>query len=114
MRLSEKKKERIDAFLREVNQRIMRVPPTSETEVRQVVRGTGNSRRCPWRPCYSRVLEAYSHCLEAQLRMQSIMCSFIDLANTVCLAVVIFLGHISEQNPARTELTFKCTDKYIN
>lgn len=33
VRLSEKKKERIDAFLREVNQRIMRVPPTSETEL---------------------------------------------------------------------------------
>ncbi|XP_045145137.1 nucleolar protein 6 isoform X2 [Echinops telfairi] len=31
--LSEKKKERIDAFLREVNQRILRVPSTSETEL---------------------------------------------------------------------------------
>ncbi|ELR51092.1 Nucleolar protein 6 [Bos mutus] len=33
VRLSEKKKERIDAFLREVNQRIMRVPSTPETEL---------------------------------------------------------------------------------
>ncbi|KAB1252201.1 Nucleolar protein 6 [Camelus dromedarius] len=32
VKLSEKKKERIDAFLREVNQRIMRVPSTPETE----------------------------------------------------------------------------------
>ncbi|XP_005853145.2 PREDICTED: nucleolar protein 6 [Myotis brandtii] len=37
VRLSEKKKERIDAFLRDVNQRIMRVPSTPETEVRPVV-----------------------------------------------------------------------------
>ncbi|XP_072815347.1 nucleolar protein 6 isoform X2 [Vicugna pacos] len=33
VQLSEKKKERIDAFLREVNQRIMRVPSTPETEL---------------------------------------------------------------------------------
>ncbi|KAF6126051.1 nucleolar protein 6 [Phyllostomus discolor] len=33
VRLSEKKKERIDAFLRDVNQRIMRVPSTPETEL---------------------------------------------------------------------------------
>lgn len=33
VRLSEKKKERIDAFLRKVNQRIMRVPSTPETEL---------------------------------------------------------------------------------
>ncbi|XP_039731492.1 nucleolar protein 6 [Pteropus medius] len=33
VRLSEKKKERIDAFLQEVNQRIMRVPSTPETEL---------------------------------------------------------------------------------
>ncbi|XP_058157972.1 nucleolar protein 6 isoform X2 [Dasypus novemcinctus] len=33
VRLSEKKKERIDAFLREVNQRILRVPSTPETEL---------------------------------------------------------------------------------
>ncbi|XP_037654304.1 nucleolar protein 6 [Choloepus didactylus] len=33
VRLSEKKKERIDAFLQEVNQRILRVPSTPETEL---------------------------------------------------------------------------------
>lgn len=33
VRLSEKKKERIDAFLREIKQRIMRVPSTPETEL---------------------------------------------------------------------------------
>nr|XP_019589881.1 PREDICTED: nucleolar protein 6 isoform X2 [Rhinolophus sinicus] len=33
VKLSEKKKERIDAFLREINQRIMRVPSTPETEL---------------------------------------------------------------------------------
>uniref|UniRef100_A0A8C3XAI9 Nucleolar protein 6 n=1 Tax=Catagonus wagneri TaxID=51154 RepID=A0A8C3XAI9_9CETA len=33
VRLSEKKKERIDTFLREVNQRIMRVPSTPEMEL---------------------------------------------------------------------------------
>lgn len=33
VKLSEKKKERIDAFLRELNQRIMRVPSTPETEL---------------------------------------------------------------------------------
>ncbi|XP_029059010.1 nucleolar protein 6 isoform X3 [Monodon monoceros] len=33
VRLSEKKKERIDAFLQKVNQRIMRVPSTPETEL---------------------------------------------------------------------------------
>ncbi|KAM6170327.1 nucleolar protein 6 isoform 2-T2 [Rhynchocyon petersi] len=33
VKLSEKKKERIDVFLREVNQRILRVPSTSETEL---------------------------------------------------------------------------------
>ncbi|XP_004372388.1 nucleolar protein 6 isoform X1 [Trichechus manatus latirostris] len=33
VRLSEKKKERIDAFLREVNQRILRVPSIPETEL---------------------------------------------------------------------------------
>ncbi|XP_036891791.1 nucleolar protein 6 [Sturnira hondurensis] len=33
VRLSEKKKERIDAFLRDVNHRIMRVPSTPETEL---------------------------------------------------------------------------------
>ena len=53
MRLSEKKKERIDAFLREVNQRIMRVPSTPETEVSQVVEGTGKPRKGPQGPCYS-------------------------------------------------------------
>lgn len=41
VRLSEKKKERIDAFLKEVNQRIRRVPSVTETEVRRVVWGTG-------------------------------------------------------------------------
>lgn len=41
MRLSEKKKERIDAFLKEVNQRIQRVPSVPETEVRRVAWGTG-------------------------------------------------------------------------
>jgi U3 small nucleolar RNA-associated protein 22 len=41
VRLSEKKKDRIDAFLREVNQRIKRVPSIPETEVRQVAWGTG-------------------------------------------------------------------------
>lgn len=45
VRLSEKKKERIDAFLRKVNQRIMRVPSTPETEVKLVVWGSGKPRR---------------------------------------------------------------------
>lgn len=36
VRLSEKKKDRIDAFLLEVNHRIKRVPSTSESEVRQM------------------------------------------------------------------------------
>lgn len=40
MRLSEKKKERIDAFLKEVKQRIQKVPSVPETEVRQVAWGT--------------------------------------------------------------------------
>lgn len=37
VRLPEKKKERIDTFLREVNQRVLRVPSTPKTEVRQVM-----------------------------------------------------------------------------
>lgn len=59
VKLSEKKKERIDAFLRELNQRIMRMPSTPETEVRLVVWGTGKPRGSPqWGhlkqgPCYS-------------------------------------------------------------
>lgn len=35
MRLPEKKKERIDTFLREVNQRVLRVPSTTKTEVKK-------------------------------------------------------------------------------
>ena len=53
VRLSEKKKERIDVFLREVNQRIMKVPSTPETEVSQVVEGIGKPRKGPQGPCYS-------------------------------------------------------------
>ncbi|XP_077004029.1 nucleolar protein 6 [Tamandua tetradactyla] len=33
VRLSEKKKQRIDAFLQEINQQILRVPPTTETQL---------------------------------------------------------------------------------
>lgn len=58
VRLSEKKKERIDAFLQEVNQRIMRVPSTPETEVRLMVWVIGKPGRDPQQghlkqgPCY--------------------------------------------------------------
>lgn len=40
VRLSEKKKERIDAFLKEVIKRIQKVPPVPEAEVRQIALGT--------------------------------------------------------------------------
>jgi U3 small nucleolar RNA-associated protein 22 len=39
VRLSEKKKERIDNFLKEVTKRIQKVPPVPEAEVRQMALG---------------------------------------------------------------------------
>lgn len=52
VRVSEKKKDRIDAFLREINQRLMKVPSVPETEVKPVAWPGGLLCELPkWGPC---------------------------------------------------------------